>query len=135
MITVVISGCWCPVFKGILYVGKNWYLFPLYSAFPCFFKKFYLFFNWRIIALQILFFSVKPQYESATGIYISLPFWTSFPSPSPSHPSRLIQSPCLFPEPYSKFPLAIYFAYGNVSFHVALSIHLALSSPLLSPCP
>ena len=28
-------------------------------------------------------------------IYISPPFWTSLPSPSPSHCSRLIQSPCL----------------------------------------
>ena len=27
-----------------------------------------------------------------------------------------------FPEPYSKFPLAIYFTYGNVSFPVTLSI-------------
>ena len=35
-----------------------------------------------------------------------------------------------FPEPYSKFLLAIYFTYGNVSFHVTLSIHLTLSSPL-----
>ena len=26
-----------------------------------------------------------------------------------------------FPEPYSKFPLAIYFTYGNISFHVTLS--------------
>ena len=32
-----------------------------------------------------------------------------------------------FPEPYSKFPLAIYFTYSNVSFHVILSIHLTLS--------
>ena len=36
-----------------------------------------------------------------------------------------------FPEPYSKFPLAIYFTYGNVSFHVTLSMRLTLSSP----CP
>ena len=35
-----------------------------------------------------------------------------------------------FPEPYSKFLLAIYFTYGNVSFHVTLSICLTLSSPL-----
>ena len=35
-----------------------------------------------------------------------------------------------FPQSYSKFPLAIYFAYGNVSFHVTLSIHFTLSSPL-----
>ena len=30
----------------------------------------------------------------------------------------------------SKFPFAIYFTHGNISFHVALSIHLTLSSPL-----
>ena len=36
-----------------------------------------------------------------------------------------------FLESYSKFPLAIYFIYGNVSFHVTLSIHLTLLSPLL----
>ena len=35
-----------------------------------------------------------------------------------------------FPEPYSKFLLAIYFTHGNVSFRVTLSIHLILSSPL-----
>ena len=54
-----------------------------------------LFFYWRIIALRILLFSVKPQHESAIGRHISPPFWTCLPSPSPSHPSRLIQSPCL----------------------------------------
>ena len=52
-------------------------------------------------------------------------------APSPFHPSSLIQSLCFeFPEPYRKFPLAIYFIYGNVSFHVTLSLHLTLSSPL-----
>ena len=35
-----------------------------------------------------------------------------------------------FPETYSKFPLALYFTHGNVSFHITLSIHLTLSSPL-----
>ena len=79
---------------------------------------------------RISLFSVKPQNESAIGIHISLPFWTSFPSTSPSHPSRLLQSPHLFPEPHSKFPLAIYFTYGNVSFPIAVSIHLTLSSSL-----
>ena len=33
---------------------------------------FKLFFNWRIIALQILLFSVKPQHESALGIHLML---------------------------------------------------------------
>ena len=39
--------------------------------------------------------SVKLQHESAIGIPISPSFWTSLPSPTPSHPSRLVQSPCL----------------------------------------
>ena len=33
--------------------------------------------------------------SKAIGIHISPPFRISFPSPSPSYPSRLIQSPCL----------------------------------------
>ena len=45
--------------------------------------------------------------------------------------SRDITEPLFdFPETYSKFPLAVYFTYGNVSFHVTLSIHLTLSFPL-----
>ena len=50
------------------------------------------------IGLNLQFFSlsfVKPQLESAIGIHISPPFWSFLPSPSPSHPSRLIQSPYL----------------------------------------
>ena len=35
-------------------------------------------------------FSVKPQHESAIGTHIFPPFWTSLPSPTPFHPSRLI---------------------------------------------
>ena len=44
---------------------------------------------------RILLFSVKPQHESAIGIHIPLPFWTSLPSPSPPLPSRLVQNHCL----------------------------------------
>ena len=97
---------------------------------PFFFCKFFfnLFFYWSIIVYRILLFPVKPQHESAIGKHISPPFWTSLPSPTPSHPSRLIQSPCFeFSEPYSKIPLAIYFTYGNVSFHV--------TPPYISPSP
>ena len=70
---------------------------------------------------SILLFSVKPQHESATGIHISPPFWTSLPSPTPSHPSRLIQSPFQFPEPYSKFPLVKDFEEGEWHASVTLS--------------
>ena len=51
----------------------------------------------------------------------------------PVPPSTLIEPLFEFSEPYSKFLLAIYFTYGNVSFRVTLSIHLTLSSPLPRP--
>ena len=58
-------------------------------------KKNYLTFYWGIIALQT--FAVFCQ--ASTWIshrYTYTPaFWTSLPSPFPSHPSRLLQSPCL----------------------------------------
>ena len=61
----------------------------------------------------------------------AVPFFSSHPSPSPSHPSRLIQSTCLsFLRHTANSLLAIYFTYGNVSLHVTLFIHLTLSSPL-----
>ena len=56
---------------------------------------FSLFFYWRTIDLQNSVVYIKPQHESAIGIHTSPPFWTSLPSPFPSHLSRLIQSPCL----------------------------------------
>ena len=39
--------------------------------------------------------SIKHQHESAIGISMSLPSWISIPPPSPSHLSRLLQSPSL----------------------------------------
>ena len=56
-----------------------------------------------------------------------------FHLPSASHPSRLSQS-IRFErhESYSKFPLAIYFTYGNACFNVTLSIHPRLSFPTVS---
>ena len=45
--------------------------------------------------IEFFLFSVKLHHESAIGIHIYAPFWTSLPFPSPSHPSRLIESPCL----------------------------------------
>ena len=55
----------------------------------------YLFFNWRIMLYRIFLFSVKHLHESVIGIAMSLHSWTPFRSPSPSHPSRLTQSPWL----------------------------------------
>ena len=36
--------------------------------------------------------SAIQQYESAIGIHMSPPSWTSLPPPTPSHPSRLSQN-------------------------------------------
>ena len=44
-----------------------------------FFFYFNCFFYWRILLDRILLFSIKPQHESAIGMHISRPFWTSLP--------------------------------------------------------
>ena len=59
-----------------------------------------------------------------------LPFETSLPSLSASHPSRLIQSPCLSFLSHTANSHWLSFTYAYISFHVILSIHLTLSSPL-----
>ena len=92
-----------------------------------FFKKknlyplnFVFIFNLRIITLQYC------DDFCHTSVWISHSF-TYVPSllnlpPSPSHPSRLSQSPGFgFPVSCSKFPLAICFAYGNIYVSVRLS--------------
>ena len=54
-------------------------------------KKIYLFFNWRIIALQ----NFVVFCQTSTQISHRCTYIPSLPSPFPSHPSMLIQSPCL----------------------------------------
>ena len=80
----------------ILKLLQNFCLPPVFNdtnfSFPFFKKKYFLFEGWL---LYRILFSVKSQHESDTGIHIFLPSWTSILSPSPSHSSRLIQSPCL----------------------------------------
>ena len=80
---------------------------------------------------RILLFSAKYQHESATGIHMSPPSWTSLPSPSPSHPSRLLQSPCLSSLSHTANPRwhPVVYTYGDVSLHGTLSTHLTLASP------
>ena len=70
---------------------------------------FNLLFYWRIITLQnFVVFCQTSTWISQRYTYIPS-LWTSLSSSTPAHPSRLIQNRCFeFPEPYSKFPLAIY---------------------------
>ena len=97
--------------------------------------KIICYFNWRIIALQnFVIFCQIPTWISHRYTYVPsllhLPP-ISFPIP----PQLVVTEPLIeFPEPYSKFPLAVCFTYGNISFHVTLPIHLTLSF-LPHPCP
>ena len=53
------------------------------------------------------------------------------PASLPIPPFSVVTEPLFeFPKSDSKFPLAIYLTYGILSLHVALSLHLTLSSPL-----
>ena len=49
-------------------------------------SDFIFIFNWGMVALQYCVSAVQRS-ESAIGIHISPPSWTSFPTPPPSHPS------------------------------------------------
>ena len=91
-----------------------------------------LFINWRIIALQNFFVFC----QTSTWIshrYAYIPSLLNFPSIYlPILPLEVDTEPLFeFLEPHSIFPLAVYFTYGNISFHVSLFLHLTLSSPLL----
>ena len=89
-----------------------------------------LFLYWRVIALQnFLVFCQTSTWISHRYTYI--PSLFNFrPISLPIPPLYVdIESLFEFPKTYSKFLLALYFTYGNVSFHVTLSIYLTLSSP------
>ena len=71
---------------------------------------------------------VSAIHQDESGIHIHMyihtfpPSYTSLPPPSLSYPSRLSQNTSFgFPVSYRKFPLAIYFTYGNVYVSVLLS--------------
>ena len=96
----------------------------------CFFCKLINFY-WRIIALQnFAVFCQISTWISHWDTYITS-LLNLLPISLPISPLWVdTETPFEFPKPYSKFLLPIYFTYGNTSFHVILSIHLTLSSPL-----
>ena len=92
-------------------------------------------FSWRIIALQYCVF-VKHPHESAIGIHMSPPSWTSFPPPSPAHPSRLSQSPSLGSLRHTANSLWLSVLHMIVYMFACYSLnssHLLFLPP--SPCP
>ena len=77
-------------------------------------------------------------YINMNQLYICICIYVYMTLPAtPSHPSRLSQSPHLSSvESHSKVPLAVLFTYGSVCFHATLAIHpLHLSHPLLPWTP
>ena len=123
--TMVLFSQWC---WSILPLGEN-------SDFLGFllFLILNLFFNWRIIALQnCVGFCQTSIWVIHMYMYVPSLF-TLLPTFLPTPPLEIVTEPQYeFPESYSKFQLAIYFTYGNVSFHVTLS---HTSVPLLPPNP
>ena len=103
-----------PHFQEIIRVPETWervfclsFLFNN-LRFPNFFKTIYIFFNWRIIALQnFVVFCHTSTWISHRYAYI--PSLLNFPPISlPTPPPQVDTEPLYeFPEPYSKFPLAI----------------------------
>ena len=98
---------------------------------PPFLKLFYFFFNWRIITLQ---YGVSFCHTLTWVSYrdTCVPSLLNFPpSPTPSHTSRLSQSPRFeLPASHSHFPLAVCFIYGNVYVSMLLfQFYLPLCSP------
>ena len=121
--------------------NPGWVIYPpectSASFFSVFFKMririsiFIYFFNLKIMALQnFVVFCQTSTWISRDDEYIHEYIHPCPCEPSSHLPSHLTPRLSEFPEPYSKFSLAIYHIYGNVSFHVTLSIHLILSSPL-----
>ena len=104
--------------------GTNRSVAKTHSFFSCFV------FYWKIFALQNFVFCQTSTWISHRYTYISS--LLNLPRISLSIPFLQVDTEPLFefPEPYSKFLLAIYITHGKVSFHVTLSILLTLSCPL-----
>ena len=84
------SQPWCHLLLFIL----SWFLpFTMSLCISPFLAT--LIFTWRKIALQNFAFFSQTSTRTSNRCTVALPSWTSLPSPSPGHPSRLSQSPCL----------------------------------------
>ena len=108
-------------------------LFSFFDELQVLFCFFNLYFYWRIIALQnFVVFCQTSTWISHRYMYIYIyPLPLEPPSCLPPHPTPLgwYQAPLWVSWAIQQIPVG-YFTYGNVSFHVTLSIRLTLSSPL-----
>ena len=81
----------------------------------------YLFFKWRIIALQGCVGFCQQQCKPAISIHVSPPCWTS-PHPAPHHtPLGYHRAEGWAPWVIQQLPLAMCVTYGNVYISMLLS--------------
>ena len=137
----------------LIFLGDRYFLIPVNTLeacslvqsnflvtaclFVCFsFLSLFIYLNWVIIAFQYCMASCQTS-TLISHRYTYIPFLLNLPSISLFIPPLSVVAECWFefPGSYSKIPLAVYFTYGNVSFHVTLSIHSTLSflPPTLFP--
>ena len=89
-----------------------------------FFKNLFIFLIEGLLLYRILLVSAKQQREPAIDIPMSSSLMNLCPVSLPIPPLLVVTEPLFeLPESHSKFSLAIYFTYGNVTFHVTVSIH------------
>ena len=119
------GGAWWLPSMGSHRVGHDWSDLAA-AAVPSLLK---IIFYWRIISLQyfVVFLSNLNMNQPQVYIY-PLPFETSFHLPLYLTPLGWYRAPVWVSWAIEEIPVG-YFTYGNVSFHVTLSIRLILSSP------
>ena len=71
--------------------------------------------------------------ESTINIQLFPPSWTSIPTPTSSHPSRLSQSTSLSSMSQSANSYWLFYIWQCICFHATLSIHPTFSFPTLCP--
>jgi len=113
-----------------------YWIFKINKIFSHSFKK-YLFFIEGLLLYRILLFSAKPQHESAIDIHVSPPSWNFLLSPSPSHPSGLIQNPCFSSLGHTANSHWLFILHTVILVSMLLFPYISPSHPLspLSPCP
>ena len=91
---------------------------------PLFYYLIVFFLFWRWLLYSVVLISAIQQHESALDRLMYPPSWTSFPAPTPSHPSMLLQS--------TKLSNWCSTSYTATSHHLSI-LHVKVK--VTQPCP